>query len=103
TGNNVLTTNGNGQNILNANGLGGQNNLNANSATGQNNITANVVGGSNNIVGATNINNSQNFNTQITTGTSTGTTTIGNSVAGAISLQSNAGTAITLNVTNTAN
>ncbi|MEP7233974.1 MAG: hypothetical protein ABI778_01640 [Ignavibacteriota bacterium] len=103
TGNNVLTTNGNGQNNLNSNGLGGQNNLNANSATGQNNITANVAGGSNNIVGATNINNNQNFNTQISTGSSTGTTTIGNANAGAISLQSNAGTAITLNVTNTAN
>ncbi len=103
TGNNVLTTNGAGQNNLVANGAGGQNNLSANNATGQNNITANVAGGSNNIVGATNINNNANFNTNITTGTSTGLTTIGSNVAGAVAIQSNASTAISLNVTSVLN
>jgi len=92
TGNNVLGTNGSGQNNLNANGNGGQNNLSANSATGQNNITASVAGGSNNIVGATNINDAQNFNTKINTGGSTGTVTIGNAASTGVTIASTGNT-----------
>jgi filamentous hemagglutinin len=120
TGNNAITaTAGNnnistplaaGQNNLTANGATGQNNLTvANgsnnltvSAGGSNNLTA--TGGTNNISGPTNVNTTGAFATNINTFAGAGAVTIGGAThTGAISIAANTASAITLNVTSTAN
>jgi len=67
--------------------------LNLMTGTGTKTATlGNADGGTTfNVLGITNINASQNSNTAINSGTSTGTVTIGNSLAGAITVDSGAG------------
>jgi len=70
--------------------------LNIMTGTGTKTATlGNADGGTTfNVLGITNINASQNSNTAINSGTSTGTLTIGNSLAGAITIDTGAGVSI---------
>jgi hypothetical protein len=94
TGNTTLGTDANTVNTI------GNAGTSTNTITGAtNNMTATTA---NNITGTTNINVSANNATNINTGTSTGAVTIGNALAGDITLQSSASSTLVVGDTGTA-